>query len=52
VPIIGDVEFERDETFFVNVTAGTGATLGDGSATCTITNDDAAPVSRRRRSRH
>lgn len=52
VPIIGDVQFEPDETFLVNVTAGTGATLGDGSATCTITNDDAPPPSRRRRTRH
>ena len=52
VPIIGDAQYESDETFSVNVTTATGATVGDGSATCTITNDDKAPPSRRRRTRH
>jgi len=52
VPIIGDAQYEHDETFFVNVTTTTGATVGDGSATGTIMNDDPAPPSRRRRARH
>ncbi|HEV7238698.1 MAG TPA: Calx-beta domain-containing protein [Thermoanaerobaculia bacterium] len=52
VPIIADAKYEHDETFFVNVITTAGATVGDGSATCTITNDDPAPPSRRRRTRH
>ncbi|MFT3807111.1 Calx-beta domain-containing protein [Arenimonas sp.] len=40
VSIKGDTITEPDETFFVNVTNVTGATLGDGQAVGTITNDD------------
>ena len=38
----GDTTVEPTETFFVNVTNVTGATVADGSGTGTITNDDAA----------
>jgi hypothetical protein len=42
VSIKGDTVSEPDETFLVNVTNVAGATLGDGQAVGTITNDDAA----------
>lgn len=42
VTINGDVVTEPDETFFVNVTNVTGATLADGQGVGTITNDDAS----------
>jgi hypothetical protein len=40
VIINGDVTIEPDESFFVNVTNVTGATVTDGQATGTIQNDD------------
>lgn len=43
VTVNGDMTFEPNETFFVNVTNLTGANLGDGQGQGTITNDD-APV--------
>jgi hypothetical protein len=40
VPVTGDTVFESDETFFVNVTNVTGATIADGQGLGTIENDD------------
>jgi len=40
VTINGDIGVEPNETFFVNVTNVTGATLDDGQGQGTITNDD------------
>ncbi|BCS32211.1 hypothetical protein TBR22_A14210 [Luteitalea sp. TBR-22] len=40
VLVNGDTGFEPTETFFVNVTNVTGATVSDGQGTGTITNDD------------
>ncbi len=40
VVINGDTNAEPNETFFVNVTNVTGATLGDGQGLGTISNDD------------
>lgn len=40
VTINGDVAIENDETFFVNVTTVSGATLVDGQGVGTIQNDD------------
>jgi len=42
VTVNGDVVVEPGETFFVNVTNVTGATLGDGQGLGTIQNDDSA----------
>jgi len=44
VPVAGDAVFELDETFFVNLTNPTNATLADGQAQATIQNDDGAPT--------
>jgi hypothetical protein len=44
VTVSGDVAFERDETFAVDLAGASGATIGDGSAVGTIRNDDEAPV--------
>jgi len=44
VVIKGGAVVEPDETFTVNVSAVTGATLADGQATGTIVNDDAATI--------
>ena len=44
VTINGDTTIEPNETFNVAVSNVSGATLGDGSAVGTITNDDAAPT--------
>ena len=44
VAIKGDTVAEANETFKVNVSGVSGATLGDGQAIGTITNDDAARV--------
>ncbi len=41
VTVNGDVVFEPNETFFVNVTAVTGANVTDGQGQGTIQNDDA-----------
>jgi hypothetical protein len=43
IPVTGDTTFEPDETFFVDVTGVTGATVADGQGLGTILNDDAAP---------
>ncbi|MBS1825768.1 MAG: hypothetical protein JST93_10645 [Acidobacteria bacterium] len=45
VQVIGDTDFEPNETFFVNVTNVVGATVGDAQGQGTITNDDSAPYS-------
>ena len=44
VPVTGDVAFEIDETFFVNLTNPTASTIGDNQGVGTIVNDDAGPV--------
>ncbi|HEX8844854.1 MAG TPA: Calx-beta domain-containing protein [Pyrinomonadaceae bacterium] len=44
VTVNGDTIFEPNETFFVNVTSVTGATVTDGQGVGTITNDDAQPT--------
>jgi hypothetical protein len=44
VPISGDLTTEPNETFTVNLFNATNATIGDGSAIGTITNDDAQPT--------
>lgn len=43
VPIFGDTRLENAEDFLVRLTNVTGATILDGEAKGTITNDDAAP---------
>lgn len=43
VPILGDVLDETDESFFVNFSNATNASLLDGQAIGTITDDDATP---------
>jgi len=40
VTVNGDAAIEPDETFFVNISNATGATISDGSGTGTIQNDD------------
>ena len=42
VTVIGDTEFEPDETLLVNLSNPVNATLGQAQATGTISNDDAA----------
>ncbi len=44
VPIIGETAFEGDETFTVQLTLATNATLVDDSGTGTILNDDIDPA--------
>ena len=44
VTVIGDAIDEPDETFFLELTGAKGATIADGEATGTITDDDAAPT--------
>ncbi len=44
VTLNGDTAVEADETFTVNLSAPVGATIGDGSGTVTITNDDIGPT--------
>src|SRR5207244_875595 len=43
VLVNGDTTFEQNETFFVNLTSPTNATISDAQGQGTITNDDAAP---------
>lgn len=43
VSVLGDAMDEPNETFVVNLSAPTNATLADGQATGAITDDDAAP---------
>jgi glucose/arabinose dehydrogenase len=44
VPVTGDLVDEDDETFFVNLTSPTNATISDGQGLGTILDDDPAPV--------
>jgi len=44
VVVNGDTTFEATESFFVNLTNPTNATIADGQGVGTITNDDAAPT--------
>lgn len=43
VTIMGDSVFETDETFFINLSGPSNATILDAQGQCTIKNDDAAP---------
>jgi CSLREA domain-containing protein len=43
VPVIGDAEFEPDETFYLNLANPTGAELSDAQGEGTIDNDDPGP---------
>jgi uncharacterized repeat protein (TIGR01451 family) len=43
VLVNGDTGFEQNETFFVNLTGATNASISDAQGQGTITNDDAAP---------
>jgi uncharacterized repeat protein (TIGR01451 family) len=45
VTVSGDTTVEPDETFGVNLSGASGATIADGSATGTIVNDDVASLS-------
>jgi len=45
VPIIGDTTVEPDETFFVNLSNPSGATIADGQGLAIIQNDDSATLS-------
>jgi hypothetical protein len=42
VPVVGDTSVEPGETFFVNLTGASGATIADGQGVCTIVDDDSA----------
>lgn len=44
VPINGDTLPEANETFLVLLSSPSNAVIADGSATCTISNDDATPT--------
>lgn len=44
VPVKGDLVDETNETFHVNLSNPTGASIGDGSGLGTITDDDAVPT--------
>ena len=44
VQVNGDTTPEPDETFTVNIAAGSNATIGDGTGLGTITNDDGPPT--------
>jgi large repetitive protein len=44
VTVNGDTKSEDDETFFVNLSGATNATISDGQGGGTVTNDDAAPT--------
>jgi large repetitive protein len=43
VTVSGDTKNEADETFFVNLSGATNATIADGQGVGTITNDDPVP---------
>ena len=49
IPILGDDVEEGDETFTLSLSNVSGATLGTGTATVTILNDDVAPEFRDKR---
>ena len=44
VTVVGDNAYELDETFTLSLSGPTDATIGTGTATATIENDDTAPV--------
>jgi hypothetical protein len=44
ITVIGDSLDEADETFFLELTGATGATIADGEGIGTITDDDPAPT--------
>lgn len=44
VPVVGDTEFEDDETFNVTIASAGDVVVADGTGVGTIVNDDAAPV--------
>jgi len=44
ITIVGDALDEPDETFFLELTAATGATIADGEGMATITDDDPPPA--------
>ncbi|MGI9107234.1 MAG: beta strand repeat-containing protein [Pyrinomonadaceae bacterium] len=44
VTVNGDTTFEPNETYFVNITNVTGATVSDGQGTGTILNDEAGQI--------
>lgn len=44
VSVVGELTNELDETFFVNLSSATNATVADGQGVCTILNDDFPPV--------
>ena len=44
VNVTGDMKFETNETFFVNLSSPTNATIADNQGLGTITNDDAQPT--------
>ena len=44
VPVVGDTTDEVDETFVVNLTSATAATISDAQGVGTITDDDVAPT--------
>ena len=46
VRVYGDRTAEADETFFVNLSNASGATIGDGQGVGTILNDDGSPGGR------
>jgi hypothetical protein len=44
VNVIGDVSFEKNETFSLVLSTPVGAAISDGTGVATIVNDDAAPL--------
>jgi hypothetical protein len=44
ITVNGDLKYENNENFFVNLTSPTNATLGDDEGEGTITNDDDPPM--------
>src|SRR5262249_29334866 len=44
VSVYGDLTDEPDETFFVNLSSASNATIADGQGVCTILTDDFPPV--------
>ncbi len=44
IPVVGDTRVETNETFFVNLSVATNATIADGQGLGTINDDDLAPT--------